>query len=210
MRNNIRKIDVMIILGGGITAEGVLSSATKERLDNLLKKSDGLPPAPIILSGCWSGFMKVVPSTTEAHEMKKYLVKHGVAVRRIITESESLDTISNAVFVRRIVKRRSNWKKILLITSNWHMERAFWIFKKVLGKDYQIIPLSVVSEKKIKEKRKNYEKYLLNVAKRFLKNTPIGSKELIGVLRTDHPFYSKSEKAQELLKAITIHKEKLS
>jgi len=208
--NNTRKIDVIVILGGGITAEGVLSSATKERLDKLLKTRDEMPLVPIIVSGCRSGFMKVAPSITEAKEMKKYLVKHGIESRLIITESESLDTISNAIFTRRIVERHLNWKKILLITSNWHMERALWVFKKILGKGYQIVPLSVASGKKIKEQRKNYEKYLLNIAKGFLKNTQIDSKELIGVLRTDHPFYSKSKKAQELLKAIAIHKEKMS
>jgi uncharacterized SAM-binding protein YcdF (DUF218 family) len=208
--NNTRKIDVIVILGGGITAEGVLSSATKERLDKLLKTRDEMPLVPIIVSGCRSGFMKVAPSTTEAKEMKKYLVKHGIESRLIITESESLDTISNAIFTRRIVERHLNWKKILLITSNWHMERALWVFKKILGKGYQIVPLSVASGKKIKEQRKNYEKYLLNIAKGFLKNAQIDSKKLIGVLRTDHPFYSKSKKAQELLKAIAIHKEKIS
>jgi len=210
MITDLQKIDVIVILGGGITNKGVLSSATKERLDSLVKKRDEMPLVPIIVSGRWSGFKKVALNTTEAREMKKYLVKHKIAARRIITESASFDTISNAVSVRRIIERYPTWKSILLITSDWHMERAFWIFKKILGKDYQIIPLSVKSKEKIKKERKKYEKYLLNIAKRFLKDIPMDSEKLIKVLKNSHPFYSKSERAQKLLKAIAIYKEKMS
>lgn len=209
MRNNTRKIDAIVILGGGITAEGVLSHATRERLDCFLKKRKALSRASIILSGRWSGFMKVEPRITEAQEMKEYLIKHGVGAHQIIIESESLDTISNAVFVRQVVDRHRHWKKILLITSDWHMERALWIFQRILVKSYKVTPLSIVSEKATKERR-DYEKYLLAVAKRFLKDPPTSSKELIKLLKTEHPFYSKSEKALQLLKAILTHKEKMS
>lgn len=206
----MRKIDVAVVLGGGITADGASSSATIERLDCLLKKKERLPQVPVILSGCWSGFTKMKPHTTEAQEMKKYLVKHGIGARQIIMESKSLDTISNAVFVRRIVERHRNWKKILLITSDWHMGRALWIFQRTLGKKYQVIPLFVMSKKPTKEQRRDYEKYLLVVSKRFLKNIPTSNNELIKLLKTEHPFYSKSEKARNLLKTITAHKVKMS
>lgn len=208
--NNTRKIDAIVILGGGITADGILSSATRERLDYLLKKGKTLLQVPIILSGRWSGFTKVKPHTTEAQEMKRYLTRHGIGARQIILEPESLDTISNAVFVRRIVDRRRHWKKILLTTSDWHMKRALWIFRRIFGKNYQIIPLGVMSNKAAKEQRRSYENYLLAVAQRFLRDIPPGSKELIRLLKAEHPFYSKSEKAQKLLRDIVSHKKKIS
>lgn len=208
--NNTRKIDAIVVLGGGITADGILSPATRERLDYLLKKGKTLLQAPIILSGRWSGFAKAKPHTTEAQEMKRHLTRHGIGARQIILESESLDTISNAVFVRRIVDRRRYWKKILLITSNWHMKRAVWIFRRIFGKNYQIIPLSAMSGKEVKEQRKGYENYLLVVAQRFLRDIPAGSKELIELLRAEHPFYSKSEKAQKLLRDVVSRKKKIS
>ncbi len=211
MRNNNRgKVDVIVVLGGGIATDGTLSSGTRRRLDYLLKKRERLLRVSIILSGRWSGFMKMRPHITEAQAMKRYLAKHGIRVRHVITELESLDTISNAVFVRRIVEGHRAWKKILLMTSDWHMERALWIFQRILGKSYQVIPLSVASEKTTKEQRKGYEKYLLAVAKRFLKNIPTSTKALITLLKTEHPFYSKSEKARKLLEAIATHKEKMS
>ncbi|MEK9194602.1 MAG: YdcF family protein [Patescibacteria group bacterium] len=211
MRNkNMGEINAVVVLGGGISANGLLSPATLARLDRLLKDRTILQSIPVILSGRWSGFMEVEPNTTEAEEMKKYLVERGVDAQQIILETESLDTISNAVFVRMIIERHRDWKKILLITSDWHMKRALWIFQQVLGGNYQVVPLSVISSKVKKGPRENYEKYLLNVAKKFLKDIRGNSKELIQLLRTEHPFYSKSERAQKLLKEIAAEKEKLS
>lgn len=207
MRNsNARKIDVVVVLGGGIAADGILSSATKERLNDFLKKREKLPQVPIVLSGQWGGFIKMEPHTTEAQEMEKYLITHGIGARQVVKEEESLDTISNAVFMKKIIERHHDWKKILLVTSDWHMERALWIFQKILGKDYRVMPLLVILEETEKKQRGDYEKYLLGVAKRFLKSVPTDSKGLIDLLSAEHPFYSKSEKAQELLKEIASHK----
>lgn len=206
----MKKIDVIVVLGGGITVDGTLTPATKERLDSLLEERKRLLRVPIVLSGRWGGFTKKEPRTTEAQEMEKYLVKHGVGTGQIIKEEESLDTVSNAVFVRKIIEERRDWKRILLVTSDWHMERALWIFQKILGGDYQVVPLPVSSEVAGKKQREDYEKYLLGVAKQFLKDTSANSKELIDLLRAEHPFYSKSKKAQKLLEEITKHKRQIS
>jgi uncharacterized SAM-binding protein YcdF (DUF218 family) len=207
--DNKQKINAVVILGGGISAEGILSSATKKRLDHLLD-ANIQGGTPIILSGKWNGFTAPNPPTTEAEGMRKYLVERGADVKQIILETESLDTISNAVFVKRIIEARSNWRTILLVTSDWHMGRALWIFQRILGGDYRVVPSPVTSDEVEKIKRENYEKYLLNIAKRLLEGISGRSKELIEMLRAEHPFYSKSEKAQKLLKEVEAEKEKIS
>lgn len=211
MRNsNTRKINAIVVLGGGITTDGTLSFATKERLDGLLEEREKLSRVPIVLSGRWSGFIKMEPHTTEAQEMEEYLIKHGIRARQIVKEEKSLDTISNAVFVRKIAEDHDDWGKILLITSDWHMERALWIFRRIFGERYAIIPFAIVSGNTDIERRKEYEKYLLTVAQRFLRDSPTNSKELIRLLKTAHPFYSKSKQAQKLLRDIVSHKKKIS
>jgi len=167
----MRKIDVIIILGGGIDDQGEISKVTKERLDRFLKENNKFADALILLSGRWGGLAKLargMPEITEAQAMKEYLITKGINSKRICLEMKSLDTVSNAVFSKEIIERHKGWSKILLITSDWHMKRALWIFQKVFGRQYQIHTFSVTSDKK-SDDRKVCENYLLVVAKIILR-----------------------------------------
>lgn len=213
MKNkNMKKTDVIIILGGGVDRQGRILQAPKDRLDGFLKSKERFSNLPVLLSGRWSGLAKETPKITEAQAMNDYLATRGVDPRRIYLETKSLDTISNAVFSKQIMENEKyrNWKRILLITSDWHIKRALWIFRRVLGKNYQVTPMSVATNESVRERRKEYEKYLFTVAKRFLRKLPIKSERLVALLKKGHPFYSKSQKAKKLLKDIIIHKKELS
>ena len=210
---NMKKIDVIIILGGGIDRQGRISQVTKERLNGFRRNKKKFPDIPVLLSGRWSGLIKEVPKTTEAQAMNDYLAKRGVNPRRIYLETKSFDTIGNAVFSKQIImekEKRGSWKRILLVTSDWHMRRALWIFRRILGKNYQITPLSVATNKSVREQWREYEKYFFTVAKRFLRELPVKSEELVALLREGHPFYSRSQKAKKLLEDIIIHKKEMS
>ncbi len=208
----MKKIDVIIVLGGGIDKPDRISQATKKRLDGFLKNKEKFPDMPVLLSGRWSGLMKETPKITEAQAMNDYLTARRVDPRRIYLETKSLDTISNAVFSKEIMENEKyrSWKRVLLITSDWHMKRALWIFRRVLGKSYQITPLPVATNRSVREQRKEYEKYLFTIAKRFLRKLPIKSEGLVALLKKGHPFYSKSQKAKKLLEDIIIHKKEMS
>lgn len=134
----MKKNEVIIILGGGVDKQGAVSTTTKERLDGFLKKRNNLSGISILLSGRWSGLAKDAPKITEAQSMKEYLIMKRVNPKRIYLETKSLDTLSNAVFSREIMKKHKSWKNVLLATSDWHMKRALWIFKKVFGRQYHI------------------------------------------------------------------------
>jgi uncharacterized SAM-binding protein YcdF (DUF218 family) len=74
--------------------------------------------------------------------------------------SESVDTRSNAEETRRWLERRK-YRSVRLITSDWHMRRARYEFRRVLADDYQVVPDAVRTEPGFMTLFGEYNKYLL-------------------------------------------------
>ncbi len=115
--------DALVVLGGGSYNTGILKEDSMKRLLTgfILHKRYGLP---IILSGGAS-----IGKLPEAEVMKQVLEELGVDKKEIITEVRSRDTLENAKYVKEICKER-NFKKIVLITSAYHMRRAVETFRR--------------------------------------------------------------------------------
>jgi vancomycin permeability regulator SanA len=66
--------------------------------------------------------------------MRQFLTRHGIAANRLIEETDSVDTVGNAVFTGLLLKQKKiNPKNILLITSDFHAPRALFLFRNILG-----------------------------------------------------------------------------
>ena len=74
--------------------------------------------------------------------------------------SESVDTRSNAEEAGRWLARH-NYKSLRLITSDWHMRRARYEFRKVLGGKYRMVTDGVRSEPSFLTLFSEYNKYVL-------------------------------------------------
>lgn len=74
--------------------------------------------------------------------------------------SESVDTRSNAEEARRWIERRG-YRSVRLITSDWHMRRAQYEFRRQLDGKVEIIPDAVRSEPRFVTLFGEYNKYLL-------------------------------------------------
>lgn len=59
---------------------------------------------------------------------------------RIIVETESRNTIENAFAVKRFLEQNPQVKRILLVTSSYHMRRAEFMIANQLPHDLQIVP----------------------------------------------------------------------
>jgi uncharacterized SAM-binding protein YcdF (DUF218 family) len=59
---------------------------------------------------------------------------------RILVETESRNTIENAYAVRRFLEANPQVKKILLVTSSYHMRRAKFMIAGQLPHDLEIVP----------------------------------------------------------------------
>jgi len=74
--------------------------------------------------------------------------------------SESVDTRSNAEESSRWLAKH-HFKSVRLITSDWHMRRARYEFRKILGNKYRIVTDAVRSEPSFLTLFGEYNKYIL-------------------------------------------------
>lgn len=131
-------MDAIIVLGGGIRIDGTLTPVSKSRVTTaviLFKK--GLAPR-ILMSG-WRTFLSLAPTVkSEAMLLKEEAVAQGVPAECVFVEQESVDTITNAVFLFRRFLRPREWRSVAVVTSDFHVRRCKFIFQKVLGRGYAV------------------------------------------------------------------------
>lgn len=162
----------IVILGGGIDKNGNLPKYVKKRLDKAIAIFKKNKNAKILTSGKYSFLYpkNLIPPITEAQAMKNYLIKKGILKKNIFLENKSKDTISNAYYLKKIYFIPKKEKEGKIITSEFHLPRVRYIFKKVFGKDYkfQYIPISSNLNKKSAGKVKTRQKELLKKTKRIV------------------------------------------
>jgi|YelNatPaOPRAMG01_1025707.scaffolds.fasta_scaffold29822_5 uncharacterized SAM-binding protein YcdF (DUF218 family) len=127
---SISSHDVYVVLGGGVHSnapdlEGE-GSPTGDALHRLVYafRLYRIQPLPIIVS---SG-KAFKCQRAEAPVMKHYLMQMGVPDKDIYMDTNSRNTYENAIDVKTICEKIM-CKKIILITSAYHMKRAVYAFK---------------------------------------------------------------------------------
>ena len=126
------KPDAIAVLGSGAYNKNTLDGDSLNRLYAGFKLYKRYK-IPVIVSG---GYAASTVSVAEA--MRNILLEIGVPKSYVITEDESNDTYHNARYVLRICGRRG-LKRIILVTSAYHMPRAMFLFNEVKG-GMKIIP----------------------------------------------------------------------
>lgn len=149
--------DTIVTLGhGGIDKYGQVDTESLQRVQTAVELFNNGSAKTITMSG-FKPFTdtsrgEVIP---EAEVMKDAALHSGVPEKVIFTETQSLDTIGNAYFVKKTVLEPNKWKTITLVTSPSHLERSRRIFTHVLGKDYKIS--TVASEEASRKAQGLYE-----------------------------------------------------
>jgi uncharacterized SAM-binding protein YcdF (DUF218 family) len=82
----------------------------------------------IIISGGSGSLSK--KETSESSDLKKILLCSGIPDSVIIIEEKSRNTHENALFTKEILKKHPEYKKLLLVTSAFHIRRASGCFEK--------------------------------------------------------------------------------
>lgn len=154
------KKDAIIVLGYSLERDGSLSKIGKARVEKgveLFKK--GLSNN-IIFCGCFGLTSALGTAKTEAQAMQDYAESLGIPSKNIFLESRSKDTIGNIYFARDNILEPKQWKKIIIVTSDYHTERTKYIAEKALGPKYEVdfveVPCSLSTEelKKVRKKEK--------------------------------------------------------
>ena len=138
-------IDVIVVLAGGVGDDGVPHATVMRRLEHAaqlykrqMESSHGKAPAIVCNGGGTTHKPKYVDaagySIPEAALMGKQLRSMGVSAEHIYVEGYSDDTIGNAFFVRVMhLDARPEWRNVVIITSEFQMERTRAIYGWVLG-----------------------------------------------------------------------------
>jgi uncharacterized SAM-binding protein YcdF (DUF218 family) len=116
------KADAGVILGAAVWGGNRPSPILRERINKGFEIYDNDFTKLLILTGGGSpGEM------TEAEVSRSELIKYGVNPDDLIVEKKSNSTNEQIFFVRDNLYKRNNWKRIILISDNFHLLRALEI-----------------------------------------------------------------------------------
>lgn len=136
MHNHRQSSAVAVVLGSGVSRDGTPARTTVLRARAALRLAKSRPDVTFILSG---DGRKEGGSVSEAEAMKRILLDGGVAEERLLIEDQSQDTVGNAVLsAARYFS--GDIKRVYVITSPFHMQRAQIAFRGVCPPHCKIIP----------------------------------------------------------------------
>ena len=128
--------DCAIVLGGSMANSKKLDSDTINRLRKAVDLSkNGYLKRILVAGGASFDYPYVIVSKI----MKKFLVSKGIKAKNIFTETDSRDTIGNALFSKLIIQNKK-YSNLVLISSSYHISRSLYVFNRVFGdSDYHFI-----------------------------------------------------------------------
>jgi hypothetical protein len=132
----VTKWDAIIVPGGGLEEDGRPYDFVRARLDAALLH-DAETEAYIVLS---RGTTHKPPPRNargfpvdESVASAQYLVEHGVEPSRILQDTWSVDTVGNVAFTRLMLVEPRGWRRLLVVTSEFHMPRTQALFDWIFG-----------------------------------------------------------------------------
>lgn len=136
--------DAIVVLGGGAERDGSLPPLALTRIERGVELFHAQVAPRMILSGrC--GLSDPHPEVTEAAAMASYARANGVPADALLLEEEARDTLGNAYFTRELFLAPNDWRVIRVVTSDFHLSRAAWVFRKILGRSYDFSFVSAFS-----------------------------------------------------------------
>ncbi len=184
--------DAIVVLGGGIGADGALPQVATRRVERGVQLFHaGIAPRLILSGRC--GLTDPDPVVTEAAAMATYAREHGVPDEALLLEELARDTLGNAYFTREMYLAPNGWTTIRVVTSDFHLSRAAWAFRKILGPAYDFAFVSSASDLTPREMivRALEECKLAIFMNEWLQALQEGDDNAIGRLMADeHPGYA--------------------
>lgn len=166
-----KRYDAIIVLGGGRDNRGNLTPLSIQRLDKGVELYRRGKAEKIFALGDHFSVpnSKAIRFEKSGAQLRgDYLIMREVSPGDIIFVHEGRDTIEEA-FVSKRKARELGLRKILLVTSDKHLGRALWIFRRIFGEGFEIEGRSVPCGDLLNE---DEEKERLQAIKKFFKKFP--------------------------------------
>lgn len=200
--------DVVVALGGGITADGEPQPATVARARRAAALYRSGRARRIVMSGAY-GMYDPSPPRAEATAMAEIAVAAGVPSGSVTAETRSRDTIGNIWFTKPLLGEPAG-QRVIVVTSGWHAARVRYLTQVIWGPGYRVAvePLAGETSTRPPEEIACWEAGLLAVSRRWFAAVRPGDDAAIAVvLARDHPIYADHPQTTlaELAAMITGH-----
>jgi uncharacterized SAM-binding protein YcdF (DUF218 family) len=124
--------DAIVVFAGGVGESGRAGGGFQERVTQAIDLyRAGHAPRMVFSSG-------FVFTMREAEVMKAVAVAGGVPAEAILLEESASNTHDNVAFTKRILDEHG-WRRVLLVSSPYHMRRALLTWRK-LAPGVTVIP----------------------------------------------------------------------
>lgn len=134
---------IAVVLGSGLAADGSAHPVTKQRALSAAQFMRTNPSVKLICSGSRPPDDDGKHGSTEAQVMADIIASAGIDRSRLLLEDQSFDSLGNAVFTARRYLAQLGGGILYVITNDFHMPRALYIFSQVLGSGWQVVAYGV-------------------------------------------------------------------
>lgn len=124
----------------------------------------------------------------ESEIMKDYAIRNNISSEKIILDTNSLDTVGNGYFVRKIVNELECNSTVYIVSSFYHMKRVKYIFSSCFGNYHNLnFDYSYYHEN---EEVNRKEERSMKMAKNLFRNIDYGDlEEIEKKLFSEHELY---------------------
>ena len=124
----MQKHGIIIVLGSANDDSGTLFSIAEDRCEQTIRLWRDNPDWQILLTGGYGEHFNTT-QRPHAYYVKEHLIDHGIPAESILEFAESRNTLEDAAFSKPIVISQGA-KIAAVITSDYHLERARFVFTK--------------------------------------------------------------------------------
>lgn len=163
---------ILVLLGETNKPNGELSPIARSRCDLAIQLAKSEQNIEIIPTGAFGTNFNPT-DTPHGVYLTRYLIDNGIKRERILPYTNSSYTLEDAICARRIIARK-NPESLIVVTSDFHLERVKFIFYRVFtGVDIEFhAATSPVSTEKMREMQCSEKKKLANLKKDWIEIPP--------------------------------------
>ena len=181
------RVDAVIVLSHEMSRDAVLSSESVARCSLASRLFRELDASFIVTSG-WN-YRPDCEVPIALAVRRKLEEAHSLESSRILADTSARDTVGDAYFTKVNLALAYNWRKIAIVTSDYHIYRTQIIFEFIYGLRFNLVffgaPIKACEEK-VKHEAASLEAFRRTFASVMSGDDPA----ILKAMRLHHPFYN--------------------